>query len=97
MRREQAAAAPLPPPQVAPSGSHPASSWAAPQSQVSQMPPPPPIPAPSSMPYGPGSVTSPPYTATEMSGSYANNRRRRRAERARTRQERQQQHGVEFT
>lgn len=92
MRREQAAAAGAPPPLVAPS-----SSWAAPPSQVSQMPPPPPIPAPSSMPYGPGSITSPPYTATEMSGSYANNRRRRRAERARTRQERQQQHGVEFT
>ena len=97
MRREQAAVAPPAPPQVAPSGSNPASSWAAPQSQVSQMPLPPPIPASSSMPYGPGSVTSPPYTATEMSGSYANNRRRRRAERARTRQERQQQHGVEFT
>ncbi|CAG7917820.1 unnamed protein product [Penicillium olsonii] len=99
MRREQAAAAPPAPPLplVAPSGPAPTSSWAAPPSQVSQMPPPPPIPAPSSMPYGPGSITSPPYTATEMSGSYANNRRRRRAERARTRQERQQQHGVEFT
>ncbi|KAJ5325386.1 hypothetical protein MYU51_020637 [Penicillium brevicompactum] len=98
MRREQAAAAGGPSaPLVAPSGPNPASSWAAPPSQVSQMPPPPPIPAPSSMPYGPGSITSPPYTATEMSGSYANNRRRRRAERARTRQERQQQHGVEFT
>ncbi|KAJ5342681.1 hypothetical protein N7541_011805 [Penicillium brevicompactum] len=98
MRREQAAAASgSSAPLVAPSGPNPASSWAAPPSQVSQMPPPPPIPAPSSMPYGPGSITSPPYTATEMSGSYANNRRRRRAERARTRQERQQQHGVEFT
>ncbi|KAJ5365424.1 Cytochrome b561/ferric reductase transmembrane [Penicillium concentricum] len=100
MRREQAAAsAQLLPPQtsMAPSGSMPASSWAAPPSQVSQMPPPPPIPAPSTIPYGAGSVTSPTYTGTEMSGSYANNRRRRRAERARTKQERQQQHGVEFT
>lgn len=101
MRREQAAAAAsqLAPPQasMAPSGSMPAASWGAPHSQVSQMPPPPPIPAPSSMPYGPGSITSPTYTGTEMSGSYANNRRRRRAERARARQERQQQHGVEFT
>ncbi|KAJ5964898.1 uncharacterized protein N7479_004774 [Penicillium vulpinum] len=103
MRREQAAAAArLAPPQasMAPSGSMPTSSWAAPPSQVSQMPPPPPqppIPAPSTIPYGPGSVTSPTYTGTEMSGSYANNRRRRRAERARRGQERQQQHGVEFT
>lgn len=99
MRREQAAAAQLAPPQasMAPSGSMPASSWGAPASQVSQMPPAPPIPAPSTIPYGAGSVTSPTYTGTEMSGSYANNRRRRRAERARTRQERQQQHGVEFT
>ncbi|KAJ5758270.1 Cytochrome b561/ferric reductase transmembrane [Penicillium nucicola] len=78
----------------------PSSSWAAPQSQISLMPPPPPIPnpvAPSSMPYGAGSITSPTYTGTDVSGSYANNRRRRRAERARTRQERQQAHGVEFT
>lgn len=102
IRREQAAAASaahLAPPQasMAPSGSMPTSSWGAPPSQVSQMPPAPPIPAPSTLPYGAGSVTSPTYTGTEMSGSYANNRRRRRAERARTRQERQQQHGVEFT
>ncbi|KAG0161477.1 hypothetical protein PDIDSM_9011 [Penicillium digitatum] len=100
MRREQAAAAArLAPPQasMAPSGNKPTSSWAAPPSQGNQMPQPPPIPAPSNLPYGAGSVTSPTYTGTEMSGSYANNRRRRRAERARTRQERQQQHGVEFT
>ncbi|KAJ5787956.1 hypothetical protein N7457_002946 [Penicillium paradoxum] len=100
MRREQAAAAAsqLPPQiSIAPSGSMPPALYGAPPSQVSQMPPPPPIPAPSSMPYGPGSVTSPTYTGTEMSGSYANNRRRRRAERARTKQEKQQQHGVEFT
>ncbi|OQD79359.1 hypothetical protein PENANT_c053G08443 [Penicillium antarcticum] len=98
IRRQQAAAAaaPLAPPQASMA---PSSSWAAPQSQVSVMPPPPPIPnpAPSSMPYGPGSITSPTYTGTDVSGSYANNRRRRRAERARTRQERQQAHGVEFT
>ncbi|KAJ5542564.1 hypothetical protein N7535_004986 [Penicillium sp. DV-2018c] len=102
MQREQAAAAAAaanaPPPQAAPvpSGTMPAPSWGAPPSQVGELPPPP-VPAPSSMPYGPGSVTSPTYTGTEMSGSYANNRRRRRAERARARQERQQQHGVEFT
>ncbi|KAJ5791185.1 uncharacterized protein N7518_008196 [Penicillium psychrosexuale] len=72
-----------------------AARLAPPQAPSGSMPPP--IPAPSSNPYGPGSVTSPTYTGTEMSGSYANNRRRRRAERARTRQERQQQHGVEFT
>jgi hypothetical protein len=101
MRREQAAAAaagpPISQPSLAPAGTMPAPSWGASHSQVSGLPPPPPIPAPSSMPYGPDSVTSPTYTGTEMSGSYANNRRRRRAERARTRQERQQQHGVEFT
>ncbi|KAJ5143581.1 uncharacterized protein N7515_002368 [Penicillium bovifimosum] len=101
MRREQAAAAAAagaPPPQasLAPSGTMPPPSWVPPTSQLGNLPPPP-VPAPSSMPYGPGSITSPTYTGTEMSGSYANNRRRRRAERARTRQERQQQHGVEFT
>lgn len=94
--REQAATAP-PPPQMAPLGSHPAPSWNAPPSQVSQMPAPPPIPTPSNMLYGQDSITSPPYSATDQSSSYANNRRRRRAERARSRQERQQQHGVEFT
>lgn len=93
IRREQETAAAA----SAPSASMPPSSYH--QSQISQMPPPPPVPppAPSSMPYGPGSVTSPgTWTGTEASGSYANNRRRRRAERARTRQDRQQQHGVEF-
>lgn len=97
MRREQEAAAAAAAVSAAPSGSVPPSSFH--QSQASQMPPPPPPvphPAPSSMPYGPGSVTSPgTWTGTEASGSYANNRRRRRAERARAR-DRQQQHGVEF-
>ncbi|EPS28071.1 hypothetical protein PDE_03017 [Penicillium oxalicum 114-2] len=97
IRREQEAAAAS----AAPGGlatSVPPSSFHPSQSQISHLPPPPPIPppAPSSMPYGPGSVTSPgTWTGTEASGSYANNRRRRRAERARARQERQQ-HGVEF-
>lgn len=97
IRREQEAAAAAAAASAAPSASMPPSSYH--QSQISQMPPPPPVPhpAPSSMPYGPGSVTSPgTWTGTEASGSYANNRRRRRAERARARQERQQQHGVEF-
>lgn len=94
--REQAAAPP-PPPQMAPLNSHPASSWNAPPPQASQMPPPPAIPTPSNVLYGQGSIASPPYSATDQSSSYANNRRRRRAERARSRQERQQQHGVEFT
>lgn len=83
---------------AAPSASVPPSSFHPSQSQISHMPPPPPVPpaAPSSMPYGPGSVTSPgTWTGTEASGSYANNRRRRRAERAQARQNRQQ-HGVEF-
>ncbi|KAJ5601133.1 hypothetical protein N7510_010667 [Penicillium lagena] len=98
MQREQEAAAAAAAgsaggPSVAPS------SYAQ-QSQMSNMPPPPPVPhpAPSSMPYGAGSVTSPgTWTGTDASGSYANNRRRRRAERARARQDRQQSHGVEFT
>ncbi|OOQ85890.1 hypothetical protein PEBR_23002 [Penicillium brasilianum] len=95
IRREQQAAAAT---SAAPSASVPPSSFHPSQSQISHMPPPPPVApaAPPSMPYGPGSVTSPgTWTGTEASGSYANNRRRRRAERARARQERQQ-HGVEF-
>ncbi|KAF7713501.1 Uncharacterized protein PECH_001196 [Penicillium ucsense] len=98
MRREQEAAAASLPVPGGPSASVPPSSFHPSQSQISHLPPPPPIPppAPSSIPYGPGSVTSPgTWTGTEASGSYANNRRRRRAERARARQERQQ-HGVEF-
>lgn len=95
IRREREAAAAAA--SAAPSASMPPSSFH--QSQMSQMPPPPPVPpaAPSSLPYGAGSVTSPgTWTGTDASGSYANNRRRRRAERARARQDRQQQHGVEF-
>ncbi|KAF3393953.1 hypothetical protein F1880_004932 [Penicillium rolfsii] len=97
-REQQAAAAAAAAASAAPSASVPPSSFHPSQSQISHMPPPPPVPpaAPSSMPYGPGSVTSPgTWTGTEASGSYANNRRRRRAERARAK-ERQQQHGVEF-
>lgn len=91
-----AAAAAGVPMSMAPSGSIPASSMP-PASHISHMPPPPPIPGPAPSGLAYGSVTSPgEYTGTEASGSYANNRRRRRAERARTRQERQQQHGVEF-
>lgn len=51
---------------------------------------------PSTNPYGSGSIVSPgTFTGTEASGDYAGNRRRRRAERARARQERQQ--SVDFT
>ncbi|KAJ5934110.1 hypothetical protein N7466_003657 [Penicillium verhagenii] len=95
-RQAAAAAAAGAPVSMAPSGSVPAFSMPA-ESQASHLPPPPmAAPVPSGLAYG--SVISPPetWTGTEASGSYANNRRRRRAERARTRQERQQQHGVEF-
>ncbi|KAL4802703.1 hypothetical protein BDV18DRAFT_146378 [Aspergillus unguis] len=61
-----------------------------PQQSMSNLPPP---RAPSTNPYG--SITSPTYTGTDAS-EYATNRRRRRAERARARQERQG-HSVEFT
>ncbi|KAL4907518.1 hypothetical protein BDW74DRAFT_125439 [Aspergillus multicolor] len=69
----------------------PASSFLPPQQSMSHIPP----RAPSSNPYG--SITSPvgTYTGTDAS-EYATNRRRRRAERARARQERQG-HSVEFT
>lgn len=85
MRREQAAAA------------APPASYVPPPSNMSHMPPPPPPPpVQTGMPYGAGSITSPgTYTGTEASGDYANNRRRRRAERARARQDRQ--HSVDFT
>ncbi|KAA8643551.1 uncharacterized protein ATNIH1004_010320 [Aspergillus tanneri] len=90
MRREQEAATAAAAP---PSGTMAPASYV-PPSNVSHVPPP---PVPSSLPYGAGSITSPgTYTGTEASGDYANNRRRRRAERARARQERQQ-HSVEFT
>ncbi|KAE8383965.1 hypothetical protein BDV23DRAFT_192455 [Aspergillus alliaceus] len=97
MQREQeaAAAAAAAGMSTAPSGSIPAPSFAPPPN-MSHMAPPPPPHVPSSLPYGPGSVTSPgTFTGTEASGDYASNRRRRRAERARARQERQ--HSVEFT
>ncbi|KAL4866837.1 hypothetical protein BDV12DRAFT_172344 [Aspergillus spectabilis] len=63
-----------------------------PQHSMSNLPPP---RAPSTNPFG--SITSPQgtYTGTDAS-EYASNRRRRRAERARARQERQG-HSVEFT
>ncbi|EHA26431.1 hypothetical protein ASPNIDRAFT_36142 [Aspergillus niger ATCC 1015] len=106
MQREQAAAAAassgFPATSAAPSSSMPpaTSAYYAPPPQNgngSHMPPPPPPPVPSSHPYGTGSIASPgTFTGTEASGDYASNRRRRRAERARARQERQQ-HGVEFT
>lgn len=108
IRREQAAAAaaaaaPTPPPPHIPpagnirTGSMPTSAPpSASMAYIPQQPPPPhaPIQSQTSLPYG--SYTSPTYTGTEASGDYASNRRRRRAERARTRQDRQQ-HGVEFT
>lgn len=107
IRREQQAAAAAggtapPPPIIPPAGTMPA-NFRPPSSHpynapppVSAPPPPPPMPAPSSLPYGPGSFTSPTYTGTEASGDYASNRRRRRAERARARHERQQ-NSAEFT
>lgn len=98
--REQQAAAGAPPavpafsaPSAAPSGNVPPSAAGPPNSNNLGVPPP---PAPSSLPYGPGSITSPgTFTGTEASGDYASNRRRRRAERAAARQARQ--HSVEFT
>ncbi|KAL3481169.1 hypothetical protein BJX99DRAFT_179595 [Aspergillus californicus] len=103
MQREQAAAAaaatasppPVLQPPVAPgpaaSGGIPPTSSFLPPPSTSHLPP----RAPSTNPYG--SITSPgTYTGTDASGDYANNRRRRRAERARARQERQG-HSVEFT
>lgn len=96
-----AAAATSPPPPLAhlpyaqgpaASGSIPPSqSYIPPQQSTSNFPPPRP---PSTNPFG--SITSPgTYTGTDAS-EYASNRRRRRAERARARQERQG-HSVEFT
>lgn len=95
--QEAAAAAAAANNSIAQSGSLPPSSFI--PHSYSPMPPPPPAPphAASSLPYGAGSITSPgTFTGTDASGDYANNRRRRRAERARARQERQG-HGVEFT
>ena len=99
--REAAAAAAAANNSIAQSGSVPPQSFA-PQSHQSHstIGPPPPAPhhAPSSLPYGAGSITSPgTYTGTDASGDYANNRRRRRAERARARQGRQSGPSVEFT
>ncbi|KAE8146199.1 hypothetical protein BDV25DRAFT_162976 [Aspergillus avenaceus] len=89
MQREQAAAAAGLSTSPPASGAPPAF---APPPNMSHMAPPPPPHVPSSLPYG--SVTSPgTYTGTEASGDYANNRRRRRAERARARE---RQHSVEF-
>lgn len=76
---------------IPPESSFPAQPSYPPQQSTSNLPPP---RAPSTNPYG--SITSPgTYTGTENS-EYATNRRRRRAERARARQERQG-HSVEFT
>ncbi|KAL8844903.1 MAG: hypothetical protein Q9205_000174 [Flavoplaca limonia] len=61
-------------------------------------PPPPPIPGSSTGPPPPtGSVSSPGNYDTEASADYANNRRRRRAERAQAKQARGGGHNVEFT
>ncbi|KAL4929322.1 uncharacterized protein BDV17DRAFT_290966 [Aspergillus undulatus] len=103
IQREQAAAAAAadgsaaatapPPPASQPPFAQgpPTSSFLPPQQSMSNLPPP---RAPSTNPYG--SITSPgTYTGTDAS-EYATNRRRRRAERARARQERQG-HSVEFT
>lgn len=97
IQREQEAAA-APPSTVPPQSSY---TYGPPQpqqpSRIGNFPPPPvPPPQPSTMPYGSGSIASPgTFTGTEASGDYAGNRRRRRAERARARQERQQ--SVDFT
>ncbi|KAL4780188.1 hypothetical protein BJX76DRAFT_364555 [Aspergillus varians] len=88
--------APLAQPPYAPGpaasgGIPPTSSFIPPQQSTSGFPPPRP---PSTNPFG--SIASPgTYTGTDAS-EYASNRRRRRAERARARQERQG-HSVEFT
>ena len=106
-REQEAAAAAAAANSTAPTGSVPPSSYMPPHSSYIPPPPGPPPPPfsqphpqhrpPSSMPYGSASIGSPgTFTGTEASGDYANNRRRRRAERARARQERQN-HGVEFT
>lgn len=88
-REQQAAAAAAT--SAAPLAAAPPPSFVPPS--TTQVSPPPPH-VPSSLPYG--SVTSPgTFTGTDASGDYANNRRRRRAERARARQERQQ--SVDFT
>ncbi|OKL59626.1 hypothetical protein UA08_05075 [Talaromyces atroroseus] len=79
-----------PPPPMIPVPSHAATS------QQSMMPPRP----PSNMQQYPptASITSPgTWTGTEASADYANNRRRRRAERAQARARQQAQHSVEFT
>lgn len=97
--REAAAAAAAANNSIAQSGSIPPPSFA-PQSHSTIAPPPPPAHphAPPSLPYGAASITSPgTFTGTDASGDYANNRRRRRAERARARQERQGGPSVEFT
>ncbi|KAH8700653.1 hypothetical protein BGW36DRAFT_459795 [Talaromyces proteolyticus] len=74
------------------SGPPPAASYAA-TSQTSM-----PHPPPSNLQYPPtASITSPTWTGTEASADYANNRRRRRAERAQARARQQAQHSVEFT
>ncbi|KAL8943597.1 MAG: hypothetical protein Q9216_000962 [Gyalolechia sp. 2 TL-2023] len=64
------------------------------------MPPPPPIPGSATGPPPPtGSVSSPGNYDTEASADYANNRRRRRAERAQAKQARENAggHTVDFT
>lgn len=87
-----------PPPQAPPPQPH-SRMGPIPRPPAGPVPPPHPRPHPpppsSSLPYGAGSIGSPgTFTGTEASGDYANNRRRRRAERARARQERQ---NVDFT
>lgn len=70
------------------------------QSQPLPMPAPPPPPIPSSATGPPpptGSVSSPGNYDTEASADYANNRRRRRAERAQAKQARGGGNSVEFT
>lgn len=77
-----------PAPPAAPTPSHPGMP---PTPLAPQQPP------PSDLPYPPPpSFASPTFTGTDGSGDYAGNRRRRRAERARARQERQH-NSVEFT
>ncbi|CAO1597869.1 hypothetical protein XANCAGTX0491_001660 [Xanthoria calcicola] len=62
------------------------------------VPPPPPIPGSATGPPPPaGSVSSPGNYDTEASADYANNRRRRRAERAQAKQARGGGNSVEFT
>lgn len=96
----QLSAPPPPPGPPPPQHLSPASHAATSQMSMSQRPPSnmQHYPPTASQQYPPtASITSPTWTGTEASADYANNRRRRRAERAQARARQQAQHSVEFT